>query len=185
MTWEKPKQGGYEHKGHECSWSYQSTGRSIAQMTKAQCTGLSLVNISVWVFLQKELWSPKSLLKCVQNHPGHIYSIECKTSNKSISYAFVPPSEQKQVKMVLWKGRQISASSEMLANQLSRVLWWLTRLPLLSITDGLPVSNPRRAANECDLVIQSHQKLFCVTGKKPKTTNSWVSLILSQPRKWH
>lgn len=83
MTWEKPKKGGYEHKGHECSWSYQGTGRSIAQMTKAQCTGLSLVNISVRVFLQKWTLEPKSLLKCIQNYPGHIYSIESKTSNKT------------------------------------------------------------------------------------------------------
>lgn len=75
MTWEKPKQGGYEHKGHECSWSYQSTGRSIAQMTKAQCTCLSLVNISVWVFLQKELWSP--------NHSWNAFKITLDTFTAS------------------------------------------------------------------------------------------------------
>lgn len=73
------------------------------------------------------------------------------------------------------EGGQILASSEMLAGGLWGVLWWLDRLLLLSITDGLLVSNHRRTANGCDLVNQSHEKLFCVTGKRKVTTTTQIS----------
>lgn len=52
----------------------------------------------------------------------------------------------------------------------------LGSLPL-PIAVGLPVSNPRRMANECDLTKQSHKKLFWVAEKKK--SDSWISLSSS------
>lgn len=162
------KKGGDEHEWHECSWSYQSTGRSIAQMTKAWCTGLSPANISVWVFIQKWTLEPKSFLKCIQSYPGHIYNINCKTAEKTFpnqSLMHLCHLANKN-KLKCFYERKDRSWPLQKCLQSFRVLWWLIRFLLLSITNRSPVSNPRRTANECDLVIQSHQKLFCVTGEK-------------------
>jgi len=108
MTCKKAKKGRRvvgEHEGHRSSWSCQSTGRSIAQMAKVWCTGLSPVNIiskrlssktnfGAQIILEmssKLFWTDfrYQLYECIENF------------SKSISYAFVPPSEQKQVEMFL------------------------------------------------------------------------------------
>lgn len=170
MTWEKTKEGWW--------WTWRTcmqvlvSKHRIAWVTKVQYAGFSPANISVRVFLQKWTWEPESFLKSIQNYPVHIYNINCKTAEKTLPNSSLMHLchlvNKKQVEMVLSETRYTLASSEMLANWLLRALLWLTGLLLLSITDGLPVSNPRRIANACDLEIQSHQKLFCVAGGKKK-----------------
>lgn len=74
-TWEKIKNGGYEHQRNDYSCLCQSTGRRFTQTAKAY----PIEPINMGLSLEMN-FGAQIILKHIQNHPGHIYNIPCKTA---------------------------------------------------------------------------------------------------------
>lgn len=135
--WEKIKNGGYEHQRNDYSCLYQSTGRRFTQTAKAY--PIEPINMG----LSSEMnFGAQIILKHIQNHPGHIYNIPCKTAQtfptQSLNHLC---HVLKKISKFLREGRWILASLKKLKQTSSQECFGSPEL--LSNADGLPASDLR------------------------------------------